>query len=427
MTEGNDIDLNEAGIQPIPLNKRESWVNVALMWAGCEFAISVIMTGSGIISSFNLKEFVLILLFSLIVITWVSDGLNSYLGALTGRSSSVIARASFGAAQSKYVISFFIMLNLIGWCTMFNINYTQEKVIWILATIIAGFLFALPPVLGYTSMKWVDYIAVPGGIFLCITGFYLSVRDVGWNTIVNLQPQRTMLTTEAISLIVAANVSQLVIMADYSRFCKPRFRDSFLVPIGVLIVGFILFMMGAVMGVGKGTFDIVAIMKNLGFGWWGFLILWLAQWTSQLVCVYSMGLCISNMFDAQTEKQRKIYTTLGSLIALIIALWGILEHFMNFLYLTGLIFPAVGAIMVTDFFLISERTWRDRKKWNWTATISMMAGIIVGYYTQYIRPWGIPAVQSYFVSAILYYVLTCIKAKIVPDEYSPPRWRSGRA
>lgn len=134
-----------------------------------------------------------------------------------------------------------------------------------------------------------------------------------------------------------------------------------------------------------------------------------------------MGLCISNMFDAQTEKQRKIYTTLGSLIALIIALWGILEHFMNFLYLTGLIFPAVGAIMVTDFFLISERTWRDRKKWNWTATISMMAGIIVGYYTQYIRPWGIPAVQSYFVSAILYYVLTCIKAKIVPDEYSPPR------
>lgn len=335
MTEGNDIDLNEAGIQPIPLNKRESWVNVALMWAGCEFAISVIMTGSGIISSFNLKEFVLILLFSLIVITWVSDGLNSYLGALTGRSSSVIARASFGAAQSKYVISFFIMLNLIGWwaiqtsitgnaiCTMFNIDYTQEKVIWILATIIAGFLFALPPVLGYTSMKWVDYIAVPGGIFLCITGFYLSVRDVGWNTIVNLQPQRTMLTTEAISLIVAANVSQLVIMADYSRFCKPRFRDSFLVPIGVLIVGFILFMMGAVMGVGKGTFDIVAIMKNLGFGWWGFLILWLAQWTSQLVCVYSMGLCISNMFDAQTEKQRKIYTTLGSLIALIIALWGI--------------------------------------------------------------------------------------------------------
>lgn len=438
MTEGNDIDLNEAGIQPIPLNKRESWVNAALMWAGCEFAISVIMTGSGIISSFNLKEFVLILLFSLIVITWVSDGLNSYLGALTGRSSSVIARASFGAAQSKYVISFFIMLNLIGWwaiqtsitgnaiCTMFNIDYTQEKAIWILATVIAGFLFALPPVLGYTSMKWVDYIAVPGGIFLCITGFYLSVRDVGWNTIVNLQPQRTMLTTEAISLIVAANVSQLVIMADYSRFCKPRFRDSFLVPIGVLIVGFILFMMGAVMGVGKGTFDIVAIMKNLGFGWWGFLILWLAQWTSQLVCVYSMGLCISNMFDAQTEKQRKIYTTLGSLIALIIALWGILEHFMNFLYLTGLIFPAVGAIMVTDFFLISERTWRDRKKWNWTATISMMAGIIVGYYTQYIRPWGIPAVQSYFVSAILYYVLTCIKVKIVPDEYSPPRWRSGR-
>lgn len=81
--------VNETGFQPIPLNKRESWVNTALVWAGCEFAISVIMTGSGIIASFSLKHFVLILLFSLIVITWVSDGFNSYLGALTGRSSTL--------------------------------------------------------------------------------------------------------------------------------------------------------------------------------------------------------------------------------------------------------------------------------------------------------------------------------------------------
>ena len=431
--------VNETGLQPIPLNKRESWVNAALVWAGCEFAISVIMTGSGIIASFSLKHFVLILLFSLIVITWVSDGFNSYLGALTGRSSTVIARASFGAKQSKYIVSLLIMFNLIGWwavqtsitgnaiCTMFNIDYTAQKGIWIGAIVLAGILFALPPILGYTSMKWVDYIAVPGGLLLCIAGFYLAVRDTGWHTIISLQPEQTMLTTEAISLVVAANVSQLVIMADYSRFCHPKIKDCFLVPIGVLIVGFVLFMMGAVMGVGRGTYDIVAIMKELGFGWWGFLILWLAQWTSQLVCVYSMGLCLSNMFDAKSEKQRKLYTTIGSAVALVVALLGILDHFMDFLYLTALLFPPVGAIMVTDYFLVSKRQWHDRSKWNWIATVALVAGIALGYYTQYIHAWGIPAVQSYFVSAILYYGLTYLKARMAPDEYSPQRWRKDGA
>lgn len=433
-TNQSNISANEAGIEPISLNNRESWVNSAIVWAGCEFAISVIMTGSGIISSFSLKEFIFILLFSLILITWPSDGLNSYLGALTGRSSTVITRSSFGALQSKYIISTIITFNLVGWwaiqtsitgnaiCTMFNIDYAINKSAWIIATLIAGILFAVPPILGYTSMKWIDYIAVPGGFILCIAGFYLSIKGIGWANMWNLQPQRTMLTTEAISLIVGANVSQLVIMADYTRFCKPKMKDTFLVPIGVLIVGFALFMMGAVMGIGKGTFDIVAIMKDLGFGWWGFLILWLAQWTSQLVCVYSMGLSLSNMFDAKTENQRKIYTALGSAIALVCALLGILNKFTDFLFLTGLLFPAVGSIMVVDFFIINKKTWNDHKGWNFVATVAMAAGIIVGYYTQYINPVGIPAIQSYVVSGVLYYFLTYIKSKYRPDDYSPERW-----
>ena len=441
----NDAVNNEAGILPIPMDKRESWVNAALVWAGCEFAISVIMTGSGIISSFSIKQFIVITLVAMLGITWISDSINAHLGALTGRSSTVIARSSFGSAQSKYVISFIIMLNLIGWwaiqtsitgnaiCSMFNIDYTVQKGMWVLMTVIAGVLFALPPIFGYNSIKWVDYIAVPGGVLLCIAGFYLSVKDVGWSELMKLQPPQTMLTTDAISLIVGANVSQLVILADYTRFCKPTIKNAIMVPVGVLVVGFMLFLMGAVMGAGaslgalkgvtrENAFDIVAIMKSLGFGWWGFLILWLAQWTSQLVCVYSMGLCLSNMFDAKNDFQRKLYTTLGSVIALVIALLGILTHFMDFLFLTGLMFPAVGAIMATDFFLVSKKEWRDRTTWNWVATIAMAAGIGVGYYTQYVNSWGIPAIQSYVVSSVLYYGLTYAKAKMAPDKYSPKHW-----
>lgn len=431
MSIENNISGNEAGILPIPMNKRESWVSAAIVWAGCEFAISVIMTGSTIIASFSLKQFFFITLVSMVGITWIFDSINCHMGALTGRSSTVITRSSFGYLQSRYLISFAIMVSLIGWwaiqtsitgnalCTMFNIDYNSQKTTWVAMTIVAGILFALPPIFGYTSVKFVDYIAVPGGILLCIVCFYMAIRGVGLDTLLNFQPEPTMLKTEAISLIVGANVAQMVIMADYTRFCRPTIKNAIMVPVGVLVVGFILFMMGAVMGVGRGTSDIVALMKSLGLGWWGFLVLWLAQWTSQLVGVYSMGLCLSNMFDAKNEIQRKVYTALGSFIALIIALLGIIDHFMDFLFLMSLMFPAIGAVMATDFFLISKRIWRDRTTWNWIATISMTAGIVVGYYTQYVHSWGIPAIQSYFVSAVIYYVLTYAKAKYCPDEYSP--------
>jgi len=196
------------------------------------------------------------------------------------------------------------------------------------------------------------------------------------------------------------------------------------VPSLLVLTGIALFSLGAVMGAGRGSFDLVQVMIDLGFGWWGFLILWLAQWTSQLVAIYSMGLCLSNMFDAKSERKRKIYTIAGAFIGLLAALLGILNNVTNFLILTSLVYPVVGSIMVVDFFLINKKQWKDKKGWNWVATISMVFGVLLGYYTQYVYKIGIPAVQSYILTGILYYTLTYIKAKNKPDIYSPERWAS---
>ena len=61
------------------------------------------------------------------------------------------------------------------------------------------------------------------------------------------------------------------------------------------------------------------------------------------------------------------------------------------------------------------------------ATIAMAVGIGLGYYTQYVRPWGIPAVSSYVVTSVLYYVLMYIKAQVVPDQFTPDKWRKSEA
>ena len=126
---------------------------------------------------------------------------------------------------------------------------------------------------------------------------------------------------DAIGVLVGTNVSQMIIMADYTRNVKPEKKHAFLVPLGVISTGFLLFMMGAAMGVGRDTYDIVKIMQELGFGWWGFIVLWLAQWTSQLVNGYSLGLSACNMADVKTERGRKITTSVAIGIALAAACW----------------------------------------------------------------------------------------------------------
>ncbi len=437
MTENKNQSIfdEEAGFEAIPLEKRVSWVSPAMVYAGCEFCIPVIMVGSGLIGSFSLYEMLFAILVGLVVITWLGDGINSYLGAMTGRSSSVIARSAFGAVQARIIVSLAVIIMMGGWwaiqtavtgnalCAMFGIDYTTNVTAWVILTIVAGVLFAIPPIIGYSSMQWTDYVAVPAGMVLIIAGFYLSIKGTGWQQILTLSPKHDMLFAQAVSTIIGANVAQFVCFADYSRFTRPTRKDGFLVPLGVISVGFVLFMMGAVMGVGRGTYDIVALMTSLGFGWWGFLILWLAQWTSQLVNCYSLGLSLCNMFNMSTNRQRRYMTIGGTAVALIVALAGILNKFQDFLYLTALFFPAIGSVMATDYFLIHDKKWEDREGWNVMATIAMTVGTALGYYTQYVQPWGIPAVQSYIVSGGLYYILIYLKAQYAPDQFTPEKWK----
>lgn len=77
-------------------------------------------------------------------------------------------------------------------------------------------------------------------------------------------------------MILGMNVSQFVISADYTRYAKPCWKDNILIPIGIVAIGIPLLFIGAIMGAGNGTADIVAVMENLGFPIWGFIVLWLA-------------------------------------------------------------------------------------------------------------------------------------------------------
>lgn len=421
---------NDEALSAVPLNQRQHWITPAVIFGGLEFTIPVLMVGATLAGAFGLGTIFWILLISLFGIQWIGNALQGYIGAKTGRSSSVIARSSFGKIQARFIVGLTIFAVSLGWWAlqtavagnaisiMFGVDYHTQYGLWMTIVIIAGLLFALPSIIGYSSMKWTDYIAVPAGLILVVVAIYLSFKNTGWETISTWKPESSMSILGAISLVIGVNVSQWVIASDYTRYAKPTFRDNMLIPSGIVIVGFPLFIVGALMSVGVGDADIVNVMVNLGFPIWGFLILWLATWTSQLVNNYSMGLALSSLLNVNSSKGRALLTFVGTIIAIVIALSGILDYFEDFLYMTALVYPAIAGVMMADFFLLRKMKWVDNDGWNWMATIALCSGTFIGYLTQYVTSFGLPAVQSLIVAGIIYYIAMKVKTSIAPDHFT---------
>ncbi|MBR3121430.1 MAG: cytosine permease, partial [Oceanobacillus sp.] len=249
-------------------------------------------------------------------------------------------------------------------------------------------------------------------------GVYLALRGTGWDSIFSWNPEQSITFYGAISLVLGANVAQWLIASDYTRYSKPKIKDQALIPLGIVIIGLLFFLTGAIMSVGVGNPDIVVVMQDLGFPIWGFLILYVALWTSQIVASYSIGLAAANMFNINSNKGRAILTIIGSLLGVLLALGGILTYFQEFLILLGVTYPSIAAIMFADFFFIRKQQWIDNKGWNWMATIAMLLGSFIGYLTEYIIPIGIPALQSLIFSGVVYIILMRVKSKVQPDQFT---------
>lgn len=427
-----EMDLNnDDPMSPVPLNKRQHWTTPAMIFGGLEFSVTILMVGATLVGAFGFKKMIPIVLFTFFAIQWAGNALNGYIGAKTGLASTIIARQPFGAKQAKFIIAMVVGVISMGWwsvqtsltgnamCAMLGIDYHTDKIIWAVITVIVGLTFAIPSIIGYSSMKWTDFVAVPGGILIVIGVVYLSLKNIGWEAIWNSQPTApgSMSFAAAVTFILGMNISQWVIASDYTRYAKPKVKDNLLIPIGIAGIGIPLIIIGAMMTVGQGSADIVEVMINLGFPLWGFLVLWLSAWTSQLVNNYSMGLSFSNILNINSNKGRALVTFVSTIIAIIVSLLGIMDHFMDLLTLAALLYPGIAGVIFTDFF-IRKYDWEDKDGWNIVATIALIANIICGYVTTYVVEIGIPPIQSLAVTCLVYYFGMKIKAKKAPNKFT---------
>lgn len=428
--------LEDYSLRPVPLSERKSWISLTIVWIGIAVVMSAIFRGmmiglglghiTSILLSYVLGEILLIGIMAL----------SGYIGARTGLSTPLIANFSFGRIGS-ILISLSIALSLLGWFGVqaaffartiqyfFNSDFSLP-----LFSFICGIIMMIPAIFGIRGLSALSWIASPFILVIFIIGLIKSGFDfLPVQTLTalaqNHQPDPYPLTVGAAASVVAGGfIVGATTSADIFRYSRPRFKNILGAATAAMVVSAFLHLSGSVFAMNTGLYhenlpELIISSDYLGLGFIGFLVLLLAQWTTNDSNIYSSVLALNNIF-----KTKRWLVTIGAgIFASMLAALGILERLEFFLIFLTVSIGPIGGIFICDYYLLRRFKTRELKEKN-TCPANIKAlgvyvvSVILGWvtsghpFTIKVFPFSIFAFNGIISSIIFYYIIM----KIFPEK-----------
>lgn len=418
----------------IKAEERQSWVSITMVWIGAMICIPALMIGGMIGAGLTLGTAAVAMAigFALVCICM------SFIGMLacdTGLPTSVMAGASLGESGAKYIISLILAISCIGWfgvqatvCgssfssmigSMLGINIP----VW-LSSVIWGVIMLVTACFRFSGLKWLNKIAVPLlGVVLAYCLIYNLFVGNG-SALVGYQPAAPMGMVSGISLAVGSFVVAAAISGDYCRFAKNRKDVVKSSIIGVFPSGMIVLLIGAILAICTGSYDISVFLSTAGLPFVGLIALILATWTTNVSNAYSGGLSLSVMLG-QDEKKSQMTTAIAGIIGTILAATGVLTSIQGFLSLLSAVVPPVMGVIIADYWIIGKgkpENFVIRKGFYAPGLISFVIGAFIACMTggtfasipalaALNIPFFVGPINGIVVSLVLYVVLDKIVGK----------------
>jgi len=428
--------LEDFSLESVPLEKRKAWINLAVIWIGIAVVMSAIFRGmmiglglgkiSSVIFSYLLGEIILI----------VMMGLTGFIGAKTGFSTPLIANFSFGRIGA-IIISLSIAFSLIGWFGVQAAFFARTVQFYFetdfplpVFSFLCGLLMMIPAIFGIRGLSALSWMASPFMIIIFLwgiikIGFHFLPSDTLIAAALNHQPNPYPITLGAAASIVAGGfIVGATTSADIFRYARPRMKDIFLAAAVAMAASAFLHIVGSVLAMNTGVYherlpELVIDSQYLGLGFIGFLVLLLAQWTTNDSNIYSSVLALNNIFRAKRWKT----TIVAGVFASLFAALGILERLELFLIILTVSIGPIGGIFICDYYLLkrlrkkdfSEKTY---SKINYKALAVYLVSFLIGWttsghpFTIKIFPFSVFAFNGIISSIILYYGVM----KIFPEK-----------
>lgn len=353
----------------IKAEQRQSWVSIAMVWAGGMICVPCLMVG-GVLSSGGLSigQMVASILigYGLICAYMICIGMQA---CDTGLPVAVMAEGALGKQGARYIISLLLAIACIGWfgiqsatcgsafASMLASMLGQGApgaAMTAVCSIVWGVIMLVTACAGFKGLKWLNYIAVPLLVIVCLYGIIAGIiSHDGGAAIASYAPEQSAGLVFGISMTVASFALGGVISADYCRFAKSRGDVVKSSIVGVIPAGLFMLLTGAVMSIVTGQYDISAILASLGVPVIGLVALVLATWTTNVTNAYSGGLALSNLLGFD-ESRFKVTTGIAGAAGTLLAAFGLLNAFQGFLSLMSALIPPLAGVLIANYWVVCK-------------------------------------------------------------------------
>ena len=248
-------------------------------------------------------------------------------------------------------------------------------------------------------------IASPLILLTCVVACGLAATRVGgmeqFNQI-TLAHTGSMSTAVGIVSVIGAYAMGAVLQPDLTRYGK-KCSDSVIGAVfGFIIANSFVIIAGFFICTVADTSDVAVALLNI-LGSWSLLLLILAQWTTNDNNLYYSSLAA--VVAVPKWKKKYVVITFG-IIATVAGALGIVNYFTTWLSILGTAIPPVAGILIVDYFCVKHQSYRfgagvKHRFCSIPALVSWAIGCLVGYTVT----WGIAAINSMVVTAIIYIAL----------------------
>lgn len=422
-------------LQKVSPEEKKSWWSIAFIWMGSVICVPALMVG-GMISSglpFGQTVLAMVLGFGLVVVYM------SLLGAQSsdlGVPSTVSFSRAFGSRGSGVAVGAIIAIMGTGWfayqthvcassfCMIIAEYLGFEFPFWLSCLLWGGAMF-VTAVYGIKLIDILNKISVPALLIFLVYGVVVALSKPGASAALgSYEPAAAMPFTVALTYAVSGFAVGAVISGDYIRYCRSRKDAAISSIVGVLPAGVGVLVIGAILAITAGNYDITIMFSSMGQPIIGLLVLILATWTTNTGNAYSAGIAVVNIFKLKDDKRAPATLICGA-VGTILAIAGVINVFTSFLNLISALLPPIAGVVIADYWIKGRGKANLWKPWpgvNWIGILSWLCG---SAFALIFTNLFVPSINGIVLSMVLYLILINVvkSPKLNPfaaENYSMP-------
>lgn len=404
-------------LSPVPANKRLSLLSVAIVHMGMLTALDQFMLGAVLGNSMTLAEaFTAITLASLLfgVLTFALG----YAGMREGLPGSLLARWCGFGRHGSVLIGLLVAISLLGWFGIQNAVFARSlsyalngKLSFAESAILSGTVLTLLVTFGFKALRFTARIAVP--LFIALVGWIFWHAFHG-QSVQNIPPvitSQAITISAAITIVIGGAILASLMTPDLTRFSRNG-RDVFAITLLTILAGeYGVNGVAILIARELQTADIIAIITQTTSSL-GLLAVVFSTLRVNDLNLYSSTLGITNAIEGVTgyKPRYQMITLLLGMLGTLCSVFGILDRFVDFLELLGVIFPPILGVMIIDYYVLktdrqtlalsrtSDALPATSQLIGWPALSASVAGAVTGLLVER----GVPVLNSILVACVIY-------------------------